>query len=245
VVIPAASRKSREPRSDRPGGSAPLPTRELILDTAERLFSTRGVDGVAVRDLAAEMGITASSLYNHFPGKQALYDAVVDRGLAPILALVAQAWQPGALRPEGVHATLDGLTDHLARHPYLARLLQRALLADTGTLPPLVEQWIGLLYREGINVIRETAREAGWDAAEVPHLAVAIFGMIFAYFNNPAALRRLGGWTDDPLSARGIAMQRRFLEQAILRLLGPRGRVPAPRKTRARSGGARRRRHHG
>src|SRR5947209_10521212 len=94
-------------------GAAALPTREVILDTAERLFSARGVDGVAVRDLAREMGITASSLYNHFPGKQALYDAVVERGLGPIVALVGEAWQPGALRPEGVHATLDGLTAHL------------------------------------------------------------------------------------------------------------------------------------
>lgn len=244
--IPAASRRTREAGPEGPGAGPPPPTRALILDTAERLFSTRGVDGVAVRDLAAEMGITASSLYNHFPSKQALYDAVIERGLGPILELVARAWQPGALRPEAVHATLDGLTGHLARHPYLARLLQRALLADTGTLPPLVERWIGLLYREGIAVIQQTARDAGWDAAEVPNLAIALFGMIFAYFTNPATLGRLAGSTDDPLSARALAVQRRFLAQAVYRLLGPRPRAAGPkRKTRVSPRGARRRRHDG
>src|SRR5439155_11666267 len=74
-------------------GATSAPTRELILDTAERLFAARGVDGVAVRDLAREMGITASSLYNHFPGKRALYDAVLARGLGPIVETVAVAWQ--------------------------------------------------------------------------------------------------------------------------------------------------------
>ncbi|MGH8701293.1 MAG: TetR/AcrR family transcriptional regulator, partial [Burkholderiales bacterium] len=50
------------------------PTREVILDTAERLFAVHGVDSVALRDLARDMNLTAPSLYNHFPSKQALYD---------------------------------------------------------------------------------------------------------------------------------------------------------------------------
>src|SRR5213592_3422704 len=121
-------------------GAAAVPTREVILDTAERLFAARGVEGVAVRDLAREMGITASSLYNHFPGKQALYDAVLER--------------------ERVHATLDRLTAHLTRHPHLARLLQRALLEESPAVQALLEHWIGSLYLEGIAVVRKAARDA-------------------------------------------------------------------------------------
>ena len=219
--MPGAAVK-RRPRH----GAAPAPTRELILDTAERLFAARGVEGVAVRDLAREMGITASSLYNHFPGKQALYDAVLERGLGPIVDVVAG--QDG-LGPERVHATLDRLTAHLTRHPHLARLLQRALLEESPAVQALLERWIGSLYREGIAVVRKAARDAGWEAEQVPHLGVALFGMIFAYFTNAAALRRLAGWRDDLFSARALAVQRRFLEQAIIRLLGPRPR-PRPRR---------------
>ena len=223
-----------------------LPTRELILDTAERLFSARGVDGVAVRDLAREMGITASSLYNHFPGKQALYDAVIERGLGPIVKVVAEAWQPGEVRPEHVQASLDLLTGHLARHPHLARLLQRALLEDTGTVQVLLDQWLGSLYREGIAVVRKMARDAGWDDDQVPHLGVALFGMIFAYFTNPGALRRLTGWSDEPLSPRALQVQQRFLAEAVLRLLGPRPRTGARRsKTPTDSNRRRRRSSHG
>ena len=219
----AVKRRSRH-------GAPPAPTREVILDTAERLFAARGVEGVAVRDLAREMGITASSLYNHFPGKQALYDAVLERGLGPIVDVVAG--QDG-LGPERVHATLDRLTAHLTRHPHLARLLQRALLEESPAVQALLERWIGSLYREGIAVVRKAARDAGWQAEQVPHLGVALFGMIFAYFTNAAALRRLAGWRDDLFSARALAVQRRFLEQAIIRLLGPRPRpLTAPRPRR-------------
>ena len=223
----ASAGAHRPSRAARPvTRSTPAPTRELILDTAERLFAARGVEGVTVRDLAREMGITASSLYNHFPGKQALYDAVLERGLGPIVDVVAG--QDG-LGPERVHATLDRLTAHLTRHPHLARLLQRALLEESPAVEALLERWIGSLYREGIAVVRKAARDAGWEAEQVPHLGVALFGMIFAYFTNAAALRRLAGWRDDLFSARALAVQRRFLEQAIIRLLGPRPR-PRPRR---------------
>jgi len=98
-----------------PPAPAPVlqPTREAILDAAERLFSARGVDGVAVRDLARELGLTASSLYNHFPGKQALYEAVLERGLRPIVELVAASWQT-ELERESIARTVDQLVAHLA-----------------------------------------------------------------------------------------------------------------------------------
>lgn len=44
-------------------------TRERIVDTAIMLFSARGYDNVSMRDIAAEVGITPSSIYSHFPSK--------------------------------------------------------------------------------------------------------------------------------------------------------------------------------
>jgi AcrR family transcriptional regulator len=206
----------------------PPPTREVILDTAERLFAVRGVDGVALRDLAREMDLTAPSLYNHFSSKQALYEAVLERGLRPILQVVAEAWHPGALRPEQMRATVDKLTTHLATHPHLARLLQRALLEEGGNVRKLIEHWLSPLYRQGLAVIRATAGEAGWSPDEVPHLTIGLFGMVFAYFINSRALQAVVGRSGDPFSSRALAVQQRFLEQAIYRLLGPRPK-PAER----------------
>ena len=41
-------------------------TRELIIQTALKLFSQKGFEAVSVRDIAAELELTASALYVHF-----------------------------------------------------------------------------------------------------------------------------------------------------------------------------------
>ena len=48
-----------------------------ILDQALELFAARGYDAVSVGEIAQAVGIKAPSLYNHFPSKQAIFDAIV------------------------------------------------------------------------------------------------------------------------------------------------------------------------
>jgi AcrR family transcriptional regulator len=217
--VPPKSAVAARPSRTAPAEPGP-PTREVILDTAERLFAERGVDGVAVRDLARVMNLTAPSLYNHFPSKQALYEAVLERGIGPIVQLVAEAWQPGALRPERMEETIDLLVTHLAQHPHLARLLQRALLEEGGTVQTIIARWFDPLYRKGFAVIREAADEAGWERTELPHVALGLFGMVFAYFTYLKTLEVVAP-DGSPLSPSALRVQRRFLQKAIFRLLGP------------------------
>ena len=53
-------------------------TKQKILDKALELFSAYGYDSVSMGDIARAVGIKAPSLYNHFPGKQAIFDAIVE-----------------------------------------------------------------------------------------------------------------------------------------------------------------------
>ena len=52
-------------------------TRRRILDQALELFAARGYDAVSVGEIAEAAGIKAPSLYNHFPSKQAIFDALI------------------------------------------------------------------------------------------------------------------------------------------------------------------------
>lgn len=54
-------------------------TRRALLDAAQEAFATRGFSGTSVRSLTSAVGIKESSFYNHFPSKQALLEAVLDR----------------------------------------------------------------------------------------------------------------------------------------------------------------------
>lgn len=209
-------------RSGSAAETAP-PTREAILDAAERLFSAHGVDGVAVRDLARELGLTPSSLYNHFQGKQALYEAVLERGLRPVVELIgSEQDRLGEVDRESVARVVDALVAHLAQHPHLPRLLQRAMLEETSSVQELFARWLSPLYRDGFRVVGKLAPESGWEDDEVPHVALGLFGLIFAYFVNAEAMQRLVGVRGDFTSAHQLAVQRRFLERAILRMLSPR-----------------------
>ena len=53
-------------------------TKQRILDKALELFSTQGYDAVSVGEIAKAVGIKAPSLYNHFPSKQAIFDAIME-----------------------------------------------------------------------------------------------------------------------------------------------------------------------
>lgn len=53
-------------------------TKKKILDKALELFAAQGYDSVSVGEIAQAVGIKAPSLYNHYPNKQAIFDAIVD-----------------------------------------------------------------------------------------------------------------------------------------------------------------------
>jgi AcrR family transcriptional regulator len=53
--------------------------RERILETAYELFSRRGVRGVGVDEVIAHAGVAKATLYAHFPSKDALVLAFLER----------------------------------------------------------------------------------------------------------------------------------------------------------------------
>jgi AcrR family transcriptional regulator len=57
---------------------------ERILETADRLFYGQGIRAVGVDTIAAEIGISKRTLYNHFPSKDELIVAYLSRRLRPV-----------------------------------------------------------------------------------------------------------------------------------------------------------------
>jgi len=211
-----------------PARAAVLPgrepsTRDLILDAAERRFAARGFAAVSMREIAADTGLkNQASLYHHFRDKQTLYEAVLARGLEPMIALVAASGPA----PDPVDGVLDGLLDYLEARPHLPQLIQRAGLDDARHLRTTLARLLRPLYTQGTRVLTETS----WTAADVPHVAAGVYHLIFGWFASSALLALVAGV--DPASPAALARQRRFLKTAIGQLLG---RAPVPR-LRPRSG---------
>jgi AcrR family transcriptional regulator len=53
--------------------------KERILETADKLFYLKGIRAIGVDTIAAEIGISKRTLYNHFPSKDALISAYLER----------------------------------------------------------------------------------------------------------------------------------------------------------------------
>src|SRR5580704_15159146 len=53
-------------------------TRAHLIDVATRLFAAHGYDGTSIQVVLADSGVSRGSLYHHFPGKEALFWAVLE-----------------------------------------------------------------------------------------------------------------------------------------------------------------------
>lgn len=62
-----------------PAPRRPSPARERILATADRLFYDEGIHAVGIQRIVAESGVTRVTLYRHFPSKDDLVAAYLDR----------------------------------------------------------------------------------------------------------------------------------------------------------------------
>ena len=60
-----------------------LEMRERILATTDRLFYGQGIRAIGVDTIAAKVGISKRTLYNHFASKDALIEAYLERRFRP------------------------------------------------------------------------------------------------------------------------------------------------------------------
>lgn len=83
-----------------------------VVDAAFKIVDAEGVAALTMRRLGADLGVAAMAIYNHFPDRDAILDAVAERALHDLLAgSRAGSWR-GRIRQlvETVHALAD-------RHP--------------------------------------------------------------------------------------------------------------------------------
>jgi AcrR family transcriptional regulator len=74
------NRYAGKPMKERPYHHGNL--REALLEQAERTVRERGVQGVSLRELAREIGVSHGAPRRHFPDRQALLDALAEAGFA-------------------------------------------------------------------------------------------------------------------------------------------------------------------
>src|SRR6476620_3310794 len=69
----------KRPRPGRPPKDLAGDVKARILDAAQRVFLKRGYQGASLDEIAQTAPASKPTIYAHFPGKEALFEAVVAR----------------------------------------------------------------------------------------------------------------------------------------------------------------------
>ena len=195
-----------------------LETRDRILDVAEALFAESGFAGTPVRDIARSVGLTPASLYNHFPGKAALYEAVLARGIRPLFEIM-QARAAREFTTESMEEMIEAIMDHLGGRPHLPRLIQHEAISGGAHLSQIAREWIRPIIESGTAELKRDPNSV-FDEAEYPFVMSAWLNLVFGYFALAPLLREV--FDHEPLAADTLAAQTRFLRKLARLMNAPR-----------------------
>lgn len=155
----------------------PLLSTDRIVETARMLVDAEGLPAVSTRRLAAELGVSGPSLYNHFRTKDEILEAVADSVSAQVDLSMFE----------------DGREWRTALHDWAVSY--RAALRDHPNIVPVLAQGPG---RRPAGLRLADAVYGGMVAAGWPPAQATSIGALMRYFVMGSALGSFaGGFVDD------------------------------------------------
>ncbi len=119
-----ASKQARTPLAPRktPTQRRSADTVDAIIEAAARILEEQGFKGYSTNAVALRAGVSIGSLYQYFPGKDALTSALIERETAVLLAHIGTATHASDWAT-GLRAMISAAVAHQLQRPRLARLL--------------------------------------------------------------------------------------------------------------------------
>jgi AcrR family transcriptional regulator len=203
-------------------------SRDTILLTAATMATTRGLDGLSIGDLAAEVGMSKSGLYAHFKSKEELELATIETASA---IFDREVVQPVTQAPAGIarlRALVDSFLSYLERRVFPGGCFFAAVAMELDTRPgPTRDRVV-----EVLNAWRASLRQCLLDAqaggeidpkADVDQAVFEVQAMLFA-------ANFLFVMTNDPMR---LTQARRGVESVLARCaVGPKpGKRRSPRSS--------------
>ena len=194
-------------KESRPGDS-----REAILNAAEARFAAAGIDGVSMREIAEDVGITKAALYYHFPGKDALWLAVCERLARIHITGLKEAVGRISNPREKLKAVVSFLVDRFFENPNLSLLIQRSILDPDEERS---RKCSDIAYRETFRILYDLAGKLG-ITEDRQHWALLVAGMCLM----PFEARKTLAWISEGEKGRFTPER---IKRSILRILFPEG----------------------
>ena len=151
-----------------------LARRRQLLDAAMEVFVARGYHAAAMDEIAERAGVSKPVLYQHFPGKQELYLALLDESVGRLVEAVAGAIRSTTDNRQRVNATFAAYFEYVAEHSGTFKLV----FESDFTSEPAVRARLDAADRECADLISQVIREdAGLADDEAYLLSIGLLGM--------------------------------------------------------------------
>ena len=164
-------------------------TKERILESALSMFNRFGEPNVSINAVANDLGISPGNLYYHFPSKDSVTEALVQRHNAELTPLLNSAHQ--AEDVETAWFFMHSLFEHVWQARFIYRD-QNDLLTKTRLLEDMLHNMLERKI-QAFESLLKGLQSRGWASTEIHNLghvahtmAVVInYWMSFAYVRNP------------------------------------------------------------
>jgi AcrR family transcriptional regulator len=151
-----------------------LARRRQLLDAAMEVFVARGYHAAAMDEIAERAGVSKPVLYQHFPGKQELYLALLDESVETLIGAVAEAIRSTTDNRQRVTATFAAYFEYVAEHSGTFRLV----FESDFTSEPAVRARLAEADRVCADLISQVIKEdAGLADDEAYLLSIGLLGM--------------------------------------------------------------------
>jgi TetR/AcrR family transcriptional regulator len=132
---------------------------EIMLAVAEA-FAAHGYNGISLRTVNDQLGVSHNLLYQRFGSKENLWRAVVDWAFGPLLAYLEDCDDDSADPMERLHMMISRFIEYSATRPYLASLATLEGAAPSDRLDYLYDNYISPVESRFIRLF-EHLEQAG------------------------------------------------------------------------------------
>ncbi len=181
-------------------------TRERILEAAAQVFAESGYHGASVDDIAHVAGGSKGSIYFHFPGKQEIFFALVNRFADRLLSSADSSISGHGGGAHQAGAVIESTLQTFSNHARLAKIL----LASGVGLGPAFDQSLLRLHDRFATLIRERLDAAVADGSILP-LDTTLASYAWMGALNEVILRWLYTGQPSPLTAAAPQLKRLLL----------------------------------
>jgi AcrR family transcriptional regulator len=163
----------------RPKQARSQATIDAILQAAAHILGVRGWRGLTTNSAAEAAGVSIGSLYQYFPNKLALVEAVRQRHFDEVLAILRAAADDKLPRARRIAALVDGMIGVHARYPAAHRvLLEEAPRSDDAK--PGRDRFAAIVQQRYEAIVAANTRSISSESVRmVAHvLASAVAGVV-------------------------------------------------------------------